>query len=59
MSKLVSESASALTDESERSHNTQIQVVPLPKATAGNKVSPYRAMIRGLLQPTMSSQSSS
>ena len=46
MSKLVSESASALTDESERSHNTQIHVVPLPKAAAGNKVNPYRAMSR-------------
>ena len=46
MSELVSESASALTDESERSHNTQIHVVPLPKAAAGNKVNPYLAMMR-------------
>jgi len=46
MSKLVSESASALTDESEPSHNNEIQVVPLPKAAAGNKVNPYLAMMR-------------
>jgi hypothetical protein len=32
--------------ESMRSHNTQIRVVPLPKAAAGNKVNPYRAMSR-------------
>ena len=46
MSELVSESASALTDESERSHSSQIQVVPLPKAAAGITANPYLAMMR-------------